>query len=85
MNRPTAQPPVTLYTLPGCLTCRRAKAFLSEHGVTFREVNVLTHPRSLLRLVTQARAVLPIVTVGDVTLSGFEKRQLAAVLGFKAA
>lgn len=29
-----------MYTAPWCGDCRRAKQFLSERGVSFREVNV---------------------------------------------
>jgi len=31
---------ITLYTSPGCSDCRRAKQFMTERGVAFREVNV---------------------------------------------
>ena len=33
-------PEITMYTAPWCGDCRRAKQFLSERGVNFREVNV---------------------------------------------
>ncbi len=33
-------PEITMYTAPWCGDCRRAKQFLSERGVSFREVNV---------------------------------------------
>jgi glutaredoxin len=31
---------VTMYTTPWCPDCRRAKTFLRERGVEFREVNI---------------------------------------------
>jgi len=31
---------VTIYGTPWCGDCRRAKRFLQERGVTFREVNI---------------------------------------------
>lgn len=31
---------ITLYTAPWCSDCRRTKQFLSERGVSYREVNV---------------------------------------------
>jgi glutaredoxin len=34
------QSPITLYTAPWCGDCRRAKHFLAERGVVYREVNV---------------------------------------------
>jgi mycoredoxin len=32
--------PVTMYTTQLCPDCRRAKSFLKERGVAFREVNI---------------------------------------------
>lgn len=31
---------ITMYTTHWCVDCRRAKLFLQERGVTFREVNI---------------------------------------------
>ena len=32
--------PITMYTTAWCPDCRRAKTFLKERGVSFREVNI---------------------------------------------
>jgi mycoredoxin len=32
--------PITIYSTPWCADCRRAKAFLKDRGVAFREVNI---------------------------------------------
>jgi len=32
--------PITMYTTMWCPDCRRAKSFLKERGVEFREVNI---------------------------------------------
>ena len=34
--------PITMYTSTCCPDCRRAKSFLKERGVEFREVNIET-------------------------------------------
>lgn len=31
---------IIMYTTPGCCDCRRAKLFLQERGIAFREVNI---------------------------------------------
>jgi len=33
-------PEITIYTTSRCSDCRRAKQFLAERGIAFREVNV---------------------------------------------
>ena len=35
---------VTLYTSPSCTSCRKAKAWLEEHNIPFRERNIFSEP-----------------------------------------
>ncbi|MGB7229397.1 MAG: glutaredoxin family protein, partial [Candidatus Acidiferrales bacterium] len=39
-------PAITMYTNPFCGDCRRAKLFLQERGVAFREVNIEQSPEA---------------------------------------
>lgn len=73
-------PPITLYTLPGCLLCRGLRAFLRRHRVPFTEVNVLTRPKFLANVVPGYRKALPIVVVDGRGISGWNRRKLAAAL-----
>jgi regulatory protein spx len=47
---------VTLYLTPSCTSCRKARAWLEEHGIEYTERNILTEPltvdeiKSILRL-----------------------------------
>ncbi len=38
---------VTLYTSPSCTSCRKAKAWLEEHNIPFKERNIFSEPLSL--------------------------------------
>ena len=40
MNDAVRHGPVTLYTVPGCPLCVRARAWLDRHGVVYRERDV---------------------------------------------
>jgi len=75
--------PVTLYSVPGCWLCRRARQYLVNHRVRFREVNVLTHPRDLSRYVSMSHAVFPVLLVGNRVLTGFDQAQLVNLLGLR--
>jgi len=44
---------VVIYTTPTCGDCRRAKQFLTERGIAFREVNLSEDPKAV-ELVLQA-------------------------------
>lgn len=38
---------VTLYTSPSCTSCRKAKAWLKEHDIPFKERNIFSEPLTL--------------------------------------
>jgi len=38
---------VTLYTSPSCTSCRKAKAWLEEHEIPYRERNIFSEPLTL--------------------------------------
>lgn len=38
---------VTLYTSPSCTSCRKAKAWLQEHDIPFKERNIFSEPLSV--------------------------------------
>lgn len=37
---------ITLYTSPSCTSCRKARAWLKNHGIEFKERNVFAAPLS---------------------------------------
>jgi arsenate reductase len=49
------------YAYPGCDSCRKARYWLDEHGVSYREVNIAVSPPDAVTLETvQARAGVPL-------------------------
>lgn len=38
---------VTLFTSPSCTSCRKAKAWLEEHEISYKERNIFTEPLTL--------------------------------------
>ena len=40
---------VTLYTSPSCTSCRKAKAWLEEHDIPYKERNIFSEPLSIER------------------------------------
>ncbi|HEX6594526.1 MAG TPA: transcriptional regulator SpxA [Bacillota bacterium] len=38
---------VTLYTSPSCTSCRKAKAWLEEHEIPFKERNIFSEPLTI--------------------------------------
>jgi regulatory protein spx len=38
---------VTIYTSPSCTSCRKAKMWLEEHGIEYRERNIFSEPLTI--------------------------------------
>jgi mycoredoxin len=76
--------PVTMYTTQWCPDCRRAKSFLKERGVAFREVNI-DEDESAEEIVIRAndgKRVVPTLEADGrfFPCSPFDPEQLAAEL-----
>jgi len=76
--------PITMYTTTWCGDCRRAKSFMKERGVAFREVNIEDDPAAAA-LVIQAnkgKRKVPTFEVGGryFSSSPFDAEQLATEL-----
>jgi mycoredoxin len=76
--------PITMYTTQWCPDCRRAKSFLKERGVAFREVNI-DEDESAEEIVIRAndgKRKVPTLEAGGrfFACSPFDPNQLAAEL-----
>jgi glutaredoxin len=76
--------PITMYTTQWCPDCRRAKSFLKERGVAFREVNI-DEDESAEEIVIRAndgKRKVPTLEAGGrfFACSPFDPEQLAAEL-----
>jgi len=74
---------VDLYSRPGCGVCNALKGYLQMQGVRFREHDVSRDPEALQELVnlTGGARTLPVVSVGDKAVLGFDKERLDQLLG----
>jgi mycoredoxin len=76
--------PITMYTTRWCPDCQRAKSFLKERGVAYREVNI-EEDESAEEIVIKAndgKRKVPTLEVGGrfFACSPFDPEQLAAEL-----
>jgi glutaredoxin len=78
-------PSVVLYTTSWCADCRRAKWFLRERGVPYREVNIEESPdaEDLVLRVNCGRRRVPTIEVAGryFACSPFDPLRLARQLG----
>ena len=75
---------ITMYTTAWCPDCRRAKSFLKERGVTFREVNIEEDEsaEAIVVRVNDGKSVVPTFDVDGryFACSPFNAEHLAAEL-----
>ena len=75
---------VTVYSNTWCCDCRRAKSFLRDRGIAFREVNIDHDPdaeATVLRINNGKRKVPTLEIEGKyVTMSPFDASRLAQEL-----
>ncbi len=75
------QPRVVIFTTPTCSWCRRAKQYLQEKKVRFKEVDVSRDQaaaRDLVRMTGQMG--VPVILVGSRPIVGFDRAQLDRLL-----
>jgi mycoredoxin len=72
---------VTMYTTEWCSDCRRAKSFMKERGVAFREVNIEDDPEAaaLVMKVNNGKRKVPTLEIGGryFACSPFNAQRLA--------
>lgn len=73
--------PITMYTTEWCSDCRRAKSFMKERGVAFREVNIEDDPEAaeLVIKVNNGKRKVPTLEIAGryFAVSPFNAQQLA--------
>lgn len=70
---------VVLYTTANCAHCRRAKDFLREQGIAFREMDVGRGERARKELQRLGARGVPVLLVGGERMDGFDAKRFLAL------
>lgn len=74
-------PQVTIYTTPSCVYCKMAKEFFAQHNVPYNEKDVVTDERAREEMVEKSGQLgVPVITIDDKIVVGFDKRRLSELL-----
>lgn len=66
---------VTIYSTRGCAHCERAKRFMQERKIMFRELDVGISRRARVEFERLGGRGVPLILVGDQTLRGFSEKR----------
>ena len=61
---------ITVYTKYLCIYCDRAKAFLKNNGIEFKDVNVMEDKKAMDFVISQGHRTLPQIYHNDKVISG---------------
>lgn len=71
---------VIVYTTSSCPWCRRAKAFLAQHGIPFEERNLSMEPAYEEDLLLMGSMGVPTLVVDGEVIVGFDQDRLTELL-----
>ncbi len=72
---------ITLYSSPNCPWCVLAKRYLTEKNVKFTEYDVGEEPDKYEEMINLSRQTgVPVITVDDEVIIGFNKQLLEKML-----
>jgi glutaredoxin-like YruB-family protein len=74
---------VTIYSTPTCGYCKIAKQFFNDKGVAYTEIDVLSDLAGRQALEKKIGRItgVPVITVDDQAVVGFDQAHLTAMLG----
>ncbi len=78
------QPRVLVFSTPTCGYCSKAKRFLKQSGVKFRDIDISKDPdaaRDVKRI--SGGTSVPVIMVGSSVVTGFDKSRLEKLLGLR--
>ncbi|MCL4312957.1 MAG: glutaredoxin family protein [Actinobacteria bacterium] len=77
---------VLVFTTPSCPWCRKAKAYLREQHVPFREIDVSRDPSAARDLVRRSGQMgVPVIEIDGRPIVGFDKPVIDRLLGLAAS
>jgi glutaredoxin-like YruB-family protein len=73
-------PSVTVYSTPTCPWCDRAKAYLAQHGVPFKDVDVSKDYNAAMEMVRlSGQQGVPVTVADGEVILGFDQARLAKI------
>lgn len=68
---------VTIYTTPTCPWCHRAKAWLRDKKIRYKEIDITSDRKGLEEMVKiSGQTGVPVIVVGDEVIVGFNQNRL---------
>ena len=77
---------VLVFSTSTCSWCRRAKRYLKERGISFKDINVERDADAAREIVRKTgQTGVPVIKIGSRWIVGFDKEQIDRELARKAS
>ncbi len=75
-------PKVTVYSTPTCPWCHKAKEWLTEHNIAFKDVNVAVDEKARNHMIEASGQMgVPVVEIDNQIIIGFNEAKMKKALG----
>lgn len=75
---------VSIYSTPTCVYCNMAKDFFDENGIKYESFDVAADVAKRKEMMEKSGQLgVPVITIGDDLLVGFDEDRLRDLLGVK--
>ena len=72
---------VVIYSTPTCPICKRAKAYLTEKGISYQDIDVAASSETAREMIKKSGQMgVPVIIVDDEMLIGFNQARLDKLL-----
>ena len=84
MDGDKKQPKVVIFSTPNCPWCGRAKSYLRQKGIRFKNIDVSRDKAAARDMVRRTGQMgVPVVLIGSRPIVGFNKNLIDRLLGIK--
>ncbi len=75
---------VKVYSTPTCPFCQKAKGFLSDHDISFEDIDVSADKAVIKDFIAKTgQTGVPVIEIGNALILGFDKEKIMAALNIK--
>jgi len=73
---------VTIYSTPTCPFCIRAKQFLKDNGISFKDIDVSSDQAKTQEMIEKSGQMgVPVIDIDGELIVGFDKEKIKEALG----
>lgn len=75
---------ITVYSSPSCVWCTRAKEYLRDRNINFREVNIAQDRSGAIEMMRKSGQMgVPVLDINGNIIIGFDKDQIDMLLNIR--